>query len=253
MKKLWYLAALPAAALVAACSDPTALELRGGVAVSFATQAPAGPAPAPVLDRTGMLDDTLTSGADTLILASVQVVLREIELKALETADCDTEPEPAGCEEIEVGPVLVDLPLTPGAAQEFALEIPGGTYSRIDFEVHKISGDDPADATFRQAHPEFVDKSIRVLGTFNGQAFTFESDLDVEQELDLAPPLVVGENTSTNVTIRVDVSTWFQAPGGGLVDPATANKGGQNESEVKENIKSSLHAFEDADADGAED
>jgi hypothetical protein len=252
MKKLLYLAALPAAALVAACSDPTALELQGGVAVSFATQAPAG-APAPPLSRAGALDDTLTSGADTLILTSVQLVLREIELKALETADCDAVPEPAGCEEVEVGPVLVDLPLTPGAEQEFAIELPSGTYSRIDFEVHKISADGEEDAAFRQAHPEFVEKSIRVLGTFNGQAFTFESDLDVEQELDLVPPMVVGETTSTNVTIRVDVSTWFRAPGGGLVDPATANKGGQNESEVTQNIKDSLHAFEDSDGDGEED
>jgi hypothetical protein len=243
---------LAATVIMAACSDPTALEHRGGVAVSFATQGSAGGAPA-ALNRMSLFDDTLGIGTDTLILTSVEIVLREIELKAVETTDCDIEPEPAGCEEVEIGPVLVDLPLTPGAQQQFSLDVPAGTYSRIDFEVHKISSDDPQDAAFRQAHPDLVDKSIRVMGSFNGVGFTFESDLDVEQELTLVPALAVIESADLNVTILVDVDTWFVAAGGSLIDPATANKGGANESEVKENIKDSLHAFEDDDGDGSDD
>lgn len=243
---------LAAAVIIVACSDPTALEHRGGVAVSFATQGAAGGAP-PALSRMGLLDDTLGIGTDTLILTSVEIVLREIELKAAETADCDTEPEPAGCEEVEIGPVLVDLPLTPGAEQQFSIDVPAGTYSRIDFEVHKISSDDPEDAAFRQAHPDLVDKSIRVIGSFNGVAFTFETDLDVEQELTLVPALSVSESADLNVTILVDVDTWFVAADGSLIDPATGNKGGDNESEVKENIKDSLHAFEDDDGNGSDD
>jgi hypothetical protein len=251
MKKVWYLWMLGAAAL-AGCSDPTEVALRGGVAVSFATQSPTAGTPAPPFRRAAAMDDTLVVGTDSLILTSVQVVLREIELKQAETADCDVEPEPAGCEEIEVGPVLVDLPLTSGADSTFAIEVPAGTYSRIDFEVHKVSGGDPTDAAFLQAHPTFDGLSIRAQGTFNGQAFTFETDLDVEQELNLAVPMVVDETTATNLTVRVDVSTWFRSPGGALIDPATANTGGQNESDVKENIKDSFKAFEDEDRDGDE-
>jgi hypothetical protein len=251
MKKVWYLWMLGAAAL-AGCSDPTEVALRGGVAVSFATQSPTAGTPAPRFSRAAAMDDTLAVGTDTLILTSVQVVLREIELKRAETADCDVEPEPAGCEEVEVGPVLVDLPLTPGADSTFAIQAPTGSYSRIDFEVHKVSGGDPTDAAFLQAHPEFDELSIRVQGTYNGQAFTFETDLDVEQELSLAPPMVIDEMAATNVTVRVDVSTWYRSAGGALIDPATANTGGQNESEVKENIKDSFKAFEDKDRDGDE-
>lgn len=236
-----------AVALLAACSDTTDLELRGGVAVSFATQSPGAPPAPPIGTAPAVaLDDTLTSGADTLILTSVQIVLREIELKRAETADCDAEPEPAGCEEVEVGPVLVDLPLTPGAQQKFTIEVPAGIYSRIDFEIHKISKDDPAEEAFRQAHPAFIEKSIRAQGTFNGQAFTYETDLDVEQELELVPPLVLSEAASANVTIRVDVGTWFRSASGGLLDPAD----GQNESPINNNIKDSLKAFEDQDRDG---
>lgn len=242
---------LAAALGLAACSDPTELALRGGVAVSFATRNPAV-TPAPAFDLAAALDDTTVVGADTLIITSAEVVFREIELKAAETADCDVEPEPAGCEEITVGPHLVALPLTLGAEQRFSLEIPAGEYTRIDFEVHKLSDSDPGDATLLAQHPEFADLSIRLLGTFNGSAFTFESDLDVEQELELLPSLTVVEDATVNVTVRVDVGTWFRLSGGSLIDPATANKGGPNESEVKQSIKDSFHAFEDDDRDGDE-
>lgn len=242
---------LAAALGLAACSDPTELALRGGVAVSFATRSPAVN-PAPTFDRTAALDDTTVVGTDTLIITSAEVVFRAIELKAAETADCDVEPEPAGCEEITVGPHLLDLPLTPGAEQRFSLEIPAGEYTRIDFEVHKLSPDDSGDAVLLAQHPEFSNLSIKVQGTFNDSAFTFESDLDVEQELELLPSLMVTEGATVNVTVRVDVGTWFRLSGGSLIDPATANKGGPNESQVKQNIKDSFHAFEDDDRDGDE-
>lgn len=238
-----YLAVFLTAAVLAACESTTSLELRG-VAVSFATRSLTPiPAPAQAL-RTGALDDTLTSGSDTLIITSVELVLREIELEPLEVADCDVVPEPEECQDIELGPVLVDLPLDPGAAQRFGVNVPPGTYVEIEFDIHKVSGDDPVD-------PGLVDKSIRVQGTFNGAAFTYESDLDVEQELPLQPPLVITDTTtSTNVTIFVNLDAWFRQGDGSLVDPATANKGRANENLVRDNIIASIRAFEDKDRDG---
>jgi len=64
------------------------------------------------------------------------------------------------------------------------------------------------------------------------------------------PPLVVDSVMATNVTVRIDISQWFQDATGNFVDPASANKGGQNESIVNENIKQSIEAFEDRDRDG---
>ena len=75
--------------------------------------------------------------------------------------------------------------------------------------------------------------------------------MDVEQEFDLPEPLTVVDGaSSTNVTIRVDLSKWFLDGSGNLVDPDTGNKGGENESLIKENIKQSIEAFEDRDRDG---
>ena len=234
---------------IAGCEEVTRTELRGSVAVSFSTQAPTG-TPTPPALRTAALVDTQVTGTDTLIITSAQMVLREIELKAAETAACDVEPEPAGCEEVEVGPELVDLPLTSGVEQKFTVDIPPGMYSRIDFEVHKIESGDPIDDAFLALHPTFDGVSIRVVGTFNSTAFLYETDLNVEQELSLVPALTVVEGLDANITIRVDVDTWFRTAAGALIDPATANKGEPNESEVNENVKNSLKAFEDDDRDG---
>ena len=237
------------AALLSACAQNDSLAFRGGVAVSFATQAPPA-VPAPVASRTAglVLDDTIVTGSDTLILTRVQLVLRQIELKRSDTVDCGSQ-SGSGCEEIELGPSLVDLPLTTGVAQAFAVELPVGTYDRIDFEVHKV-GSDSADLAFLDQHPGFEDVSIRVEGTFNGTAFVFLSDVNEEQEFTLAPALVVSETASRNVTIFVAVDGWFRRGDGTVLDPATANKGGPNEALVSSNIQESFDAFEDSDRDG---
>jgi hypothetical protein len=199
----------------------------------------------------GVADDTITSGTDTLIITSAQIVLREIELKRENDDLCETGTnDDDGCEEFETGPMLVDLPLNGAVETAITIEANPGTYDRIDFEVHKTEGS--GDAALIADHPEFDGLSIRVEGTWNGTPFVYTSDLDVEQENVLPAPLVVTETSGTNVTLQVDISTWFRNQSGVLVDPATGNPGGQNESIIKENIKASFHAYEDEDRDGDE-
>lgn len=235
-----------------ACDD-SAGPLGSNVQVSFATR---NPAAAPSGARSSTWDtaadaDTIQDGANTLIITKAEIVLREIQFERQDVVDCDVVPEPAGCEDVELGPVLVDLPLAAGAVQRFAVELPAGTYVEVEFDIHKVTSDD-VDAAFRQQNPNFpVGTSIRVQGTFNGQAFDFRTELNVEQELDLVPALVIADaTTSTNVTIRVGLPGWFRGLDGKLVDPATGNKGGANESLILESIKKSIEAFEDRDGDG---
>jgi hypothetical protein len=235
-----------------ACDDGGTGPLKSNVQVSFATQGPAA-APAPFAGRAPSAigpGDTLTDGTNTLVITQAEIVLREIELKQEDSANCDVDPEPAGCEDIEFGPVVVDLPLGPGAEQQFAVDLPQGTYKAIEFEIHKVTSDDPA--TFRQQYPYLADQSIRVQGTFNGQPFTYLSDLDVEQTLLFIPVLVVTDTTAaTNVTILVSLAEWFRdSDGVTLLDPNRGNKGQDREGVIKENIKQSMEAFEDHDRDG---
>ncbi|MBI4499896.1 MAG: hypothetical protein HY700_01925 [Gemmatimonadetes bacterium] len=220
---------------------------NGSVSLSFAGRsANVTAAPAAFSSPAG------SSAADVLVITKAEVVLRQIELKAVEVANCDVVPKPENCEEFQTGPVRLNIPTTTGASTQVTVDIPPGTYKEVDFEVHKLTTD-ASEAAFAAANPDLVGKSIVVTGTFNGQAFTFTSDLDVEQELTLVPNLVItASTTSTNLTVQVNLGDWFKTTTGTLINPATANKGGANESVVKENIKRSMKAFEDKDRDGNE-
>lgn len=230
-----------------ACVATTDQGRNASVQVSFATQAEAAsPSRQPSFGAAQVGDTAI--GGDTLRYSSVEIVLQEVELKRVETPTCSPGGEDDPCEEFQTGPALVSLPLTPGAERTFALDtVPPGTYSEIRFEVHKAEGTDPADQAFLAAHPDFAGISIRIRGTFNGQAFEYTTTLDVEQQLTLAPQLVVTQGTSTNVTVFVDVGGWF-VNNGVLMDPASADR-----SVVEENIKRSFGAFEDRDHSGSGD
>ena len=232
-----------------ACQTTGGPTTASSVQVSFATR----PAGAPLFSRTGLASDTQVVGGSTLIITKVELVLRQIEMRRVDVTTCPTgSGSDDGCQEFELGPVLVDLPLTAGAEQVFDADVPPGTYSKVDFEIHKAEDGDPADQAFLQQHPDFAGISIRVTGTFDGTPFVHTTDLDVEQELTLLPNLVVTEGISTNLTIFVNIGTWYVIDSA-LVDPATANKGGANESAVNNNIKNSINAFEDSDHSGSDD
>jgi hypothetical protein len=236
--------------ILSACSDSTGASADPQVRFNLATSPAVAAAGVSASVAAAVAPVTITDGSNTLVVEQVQVVLREIELERAGEDDCAVLGGDS-CERLEAGPILLDLPLTPGAVGQFTVAVDTGHYDEVELEVHKASSSD--DAAFVAAHPDFEDRSIRVTGSFNGQAFTFYSDLDVEQEIDLSPPLVVGEAGSADLTLFADLDSWFRDEAGALIDPATANKGEPNESEVKNNIQNAFEAFEDADLDGTED
>jgi hypothetical protein len=225
--------------LVTACStEPDGVP----VDLSFSGQAPAAGA---------TTDITIGVGANTVVITKAQMVVRRVKLQPVETtasscSDDDTSSD--DCATVQTGPVLVDIPVTANAVSTVSATVPPGTYSRVSFRIHKPS-DDASDAAFRAANPNFDGVSIRVEGTYNGTPFVFTSDLTEKQELTLASPLVVEEGTTPNLTIQVDVSSWFKS-GSTVINPSTANKGGANENVVKNNIRASLRAFRDDDRNG---
>ena len=235
-----------AVAVLGACGDSTGVD--GGatrVSLSFSTAAPSQAM------FSVAAADTMSDGQNELILSSVEVVLREVELKRVEVVDCDVEPEPDGCESFETGPMLVSLPLNGATTTAVSIDIDPGTYDEVEFDIHKVSNGDPEDAAFRAQHPDLIDTSVRVRGRYNGTEFTYVTDLMDEQKYDLVPALVIGDGTtSTNITLHLDISSWFADASGDLVDPASANKGEQNENLVTNNIRNSIDVFEDSDRDG---
>jgi len=256
-----------ATTLLAAC-DAGGPSTSAQVSFSVATQ----PAAAGSTAASTAGAETFTDGNDTLIITRVQLVLREIELKRLEaTSSCDgagTDGSGSGsgsddsgqdsshdnCERLELGPVLLDLPLgAGGVAHSFTVPVTAGSYDEVEFKIDPASHDDAPEVAFVQAHPDLAGVSVRVDGTFNGVGFTFTTDLSAEEEIELSPPLAVAESGTADLTLMVDLDRWFRTGAGLLVDPATANVGLANEALVEGNIRTTLHAFEDENHDGRDD
>jgi hypothetical protein len=221
----------------------------------------------------------IKADSDTVIVRSVELVLRRIELKPVESAVCDTagtnndgehadtgaqhpdsdaddgvaERDHEGCEEIKAGPVLVSLPLGDSAVNALVtVTAPAGQYDKLEFKIHAPRL--PRDSAFLTANPGFDSVSIKVTGTFSHKGtrtdFTFTSGLEAEEEVDIAPPLAVDSTKVANVTVRFDISTWFAGAGGvGLVDPGNA----ANAEVIEQNIRRSIDAFEDENHDGHDD
>lgn len=236
---------------LAACDDATGPGSTNTVSFSVAvpqTFSGSSAALAPALD----VQQTDGSGNE-LVIQRVQIALEEIELER-EVEECpdDTTAEDE-CEELEKGPFLVDLnpPEQNQIQQDLVVkQIPeqfvGVTFDELEFEV-----DGRDDATFVNVdRPDFPsDRSIQVDGTYNGTDFTFTSTMNAEQELPISLT-IDPENPATNVTLSIDLTSWFRADDGSLIDPNQAQQDGSLRSDVENNIQDSFEAFEDEDEDG---
>lgn len=241
---------MPLALISAAACDATGTD-RIPVSISFSGQSPTAASSALAANV------TIGDAGNTLVITRAQIILREVELKRTSTTLCvdDSSSNSSGddsssddCEELSIGPFLVDVPVAENTVTSITATIPPDTYREIEFEIHKLGDDTPAERALAAAHPEFDVNSVRVEGTFNGTPFVFLSDVNDEIELEFSVPVVITE-ANQNVTIQFDLSSWFRS-GSTLLDPATANKGGPNESLVRENIRTSIRAFSDDDRRG---
>jgi hypothetical protein len=237
-------------ALVASgCGDAGGPSAPGQLGFNLATHA--SPAVAGAAASISGTPETFTDGTNTLVLNKVELVISRIELHRAGVGECGDLAND-DCEELELGPILADLPLgTAGAARTFSVQIAPGTYDKLELKIRVPSSG--SDAGFRQANPGLENASIRVTGTYNGTAFVYTSNLEAEMEFGLEPPLTSSENSATDLTLLVDLEKWFRDQGGALIDPVTANPGQPNEALVVQSIKTSLAAFEDDDRDGADD
>lgn len=194
------------------------------------------------------------SPADALTITKVQLVARKIRLA--QAADACPQSEPAGssddqggeCPVVKAGPLLLDPPVTEGAVSAFTADLPPGTYNRLRMQIHKPTGSN--DQAFLQTNPEFDGVSIKVTGDYNGAAFTFTTALTSVQEIAFATPVEVVEGTPVEVTVMLDVKSWFATQGGGFINPATLTQ--QQRSQIEQAIRGSFRAFKDQNKDGKE-
>ncbi|MFN2566014.1 MAG: hypothetical protein ABR499_13540 [Gemmatimonadaceae bacterium] len=191
------------------------------------------------------------------MITRARLVLREIDLAPSTASECAAGASD-DCPEISIGPLLVELPVD-GAASgpvtaSMSAEVPVGSYTDLRFDLHKVSSSsiDPREQAFVQSNPSFDDISARIEGTYNGQPFVFISRANSAQRFRFSTPFVVDASTQS-VTVNADLAAWFRDAAGALIDPASANEGGQNQSVVANNIQNSFRAFSDDNRDGRND
>jgi hypothetical protein len=222
------------------------------------------------------MDVIVTGTGGKVKITSAQVVLSHIELKsdAACTTDASTDAkdanekndatDPASASEptdntdehdceVHLDPVLVDLPMDGTTKVILDALVPAGTYSGLRAKLEAVEGDDDGASPFLTAHPDFADVSVKVVGVFTDaggadHAFTFTSKVEAELSVNFATPVTV-DASSKNLTVDVNVGSWFLDAAGAILDPTNA----ANQETIEKAIRASLSAFEDDDHDGHDD
>ncbi len=239
--------ALLLAAAVAGCGDSTGVgdpaEVSLSFAVSAASSAPSavGPAsasgPGTAGGPAGIAGPPLvlegTNG--TLTIDEIRLIVAEVELEGEDDACEDLEPSADDCSDFEAPPRFLDLPLDGSPVQAFLGLVPPNTYFELEFEIEDLE-DDEDDSEFAaeiaalredilDEFPDWPDEATAlVVGSFenaDGEVFAFRVyvEAEIEVELDLVPPLVVGEDGETpDLTVDVRPDIWFASPDGSVME-----------------------------------
>ncbi|HEV3484305.1 MAG TPA: hypothetical protein VG106_02785, partial [Vicinamibacterales bacterium] len=194
-----------AAIVIAATGCADAGPRSGTITIAVAARPEASTTPLTSSFRPSI---TVSENGNTLVITRAQLVLRGIELVSATAADCVPEVADDDCAEINVGPVLLDIPVDGATSGPVAVSlsagVPAGSYTDLELELHKISSPDNArEQAFLEANPTFADVSARVEGTYNGQPFVFTARANSAQRFRFGTPLVV-DGSVQNVTVNVD-------------------------------------------------
>ncbi|MFH1195383.1 MAG: hypothetical protein V1720_06700 [bacterium] len=198
----------------------------------------------PALDNVTVslaMDNGLNKIADdTIVLDTVKILLKDIKFR-----------QAAGdSSNVKVGPIVVKLNLN-GTPTEFAAgHVIAGNYSKIKFRLHKPEDSEIiSDPEFKAGSSGELRYSAIVKGKFNGASFIYKSTKTATQEMELKNSINLTKDVKTNVTLTVDVNSWFHK-GTVILDPNDS----ANQNDIDNNIKDSFKkAFRDSNKDGVAD
>jgi hypothetical protein len=201
-------------------------------------------------------DVIVGTGPNSVQITKVEFVLAHLELS--HAATCSIPPtNDDNCNELELNPMLIDLPLDGSTKAVLDASVPAGSYTRLQAELDAVKSDEECEhgaAAFFTANPSWpAGVSVRVTGVFTDansvkHDFTSTSQVSAELEIQFSTPVTV-DATTHNLTISVDVASWFKDANGTVIDPTNS----ANAEAFSTNIRKSFNAFEDDDRDGEQD
>ncbi len=202
-------------------------------------------------------DSFVAQGRDTIFLRRVRLVLMEMAIAPSVANECEEEEgeDNPPCVDFQEAAVVIELPLGRIVTRS-AEPAPATDYNLFQLIIHKPDSD--TDSALIRANPELAGASVRVDGVLSRGGrrhdFVFVTPFNEQEEIAIEPAVVVPSHDTLHLTLRVDVGSWFTSSGHqALIDPASAEAGGPNEHTVKDNIRTSMKVFRDANHDGLDD
>jgi len=170
-------------------------------------------------------------------IQEVKFFIEEMELESIQNDSLD----------FEIENFIVNLPLDGSPLVLIEQEIPAGIYDEFELEIEKPDDDVVVnDPDFRDETGSY---SVVIKGLYEGEEFIFRSREDFEIDIDLNPPLELGEGGNSVLIISVDVASWFKGSDGEDLDP----KDPTNTERINVNIETSFEGFEDEFDDDDDD
>ncbi len=186
-------------------------------------------------------------GNSAAVVDAAKILLRTIQFHA---RDLDEETEGV---EFRSATMVAELNLDASPLMLAVADIPFGTYHKVSFRIHKPDdGEMPPDPDFKIGESGNERFSVIVDGKLDGIPFQYRSSKSMQQKVDFESELVIEEITADmNVTLLVNVSTWFKDDDGNELDPTDDTS--SNESMIDKSIRESFRIFKDNNRDGQPD
>ena len=181
--------------------------------------------------------DSIVFGGHTLNLSNVDVGFDEIVVERAELtsggdsdgdSDTDSDSDGPSNEKVARAGTVIALPLQGGVITPINESLPKGLYEEIELDF----------------------QSVRLRGTYDGQAFDVTVPVNTEMDVRFDPPLEVDDDTDRlNVTFAIDPYMWLRRADGALLDPRLLESNAALRAQFVNRIRASIRAFEDADRD----
>lgn len=191
-------------------------------------------------DARGSITATDSEGNELTVDLALLLV-EGIRLRPRGVASCGDD----SCESAD-GSLLLRVPLDGSVRSRGPVaQMDATVYEEIRFQLRPATS---ADTAVVDSFPGLQGASVVVEGSYNGEPFTYTSDVSTRAEIAISPALDLSSSPSAaNVTLAAPVSSWFLGTDQALVDPRTAG------ASAAERIATSFVAFPDLDADGNPD
>lgn len=187
--------------------------------------------------------------ADSIKITKATYILREIKFKTQKDSSDGL---------FKSTPLVLELNLA-GNVQNVGLQdVPFGTYTRLEFDIHKAEASDTTAMSADQKikiRPFFVGGKYSVIiegKIYEGNSqrtFVHKSTINAKQKIDLAQPLVISDtDPSANATMLISSNGWFRE-NNNLLDPTDT----KSESKIDDNIRRSIKIIKDKNKDGIAD